>query len=119
MFAKNFGQGKKWLPGKIVSQKGPVTFEIELEDGRSCQRHQDHLRKSSEEEQSVLPPDTSEGESVWQTGESPDSDSEQVDGGASPEQLHDTEPESEPDTGSGGARRYPRRARHPPDRFGH
>ena len=60
MFAKIFGQGKKWLPGKIVSQKGPMTFEIELEDGRSCQYHHDHVRKRSEEDQSVLPRETSE-----------------------------------------------------------
>ena len=113
VFAKNFGQGEKWLPGKIVSQKGPVTFEIELEDGRSCQRHQDHVRKRSEEEQSVLPREASEREIVWQTSEGPDSDSEQVDEGDSPE------PELEPNTGSGGNRRYPSRARHPPDRFGH
>ena len=113
MFAENFGQGKKWLPGKIVSQKGPVTFEIELEDGRSCQCHQHHVRKGSEEEQSILPHEASEREVVWQTSEGFNSDSEQMDEGDSPE------PESEPDTGSGGNRRYPSCARHPPDHFGH
>ena len=91
VLAKNLGQGKKWLPGKIVSQKGPVTFEIELEDGRSCQPHQDHVRKRSEEEQSVLLHEASEREIVWQTSEGPDSESEQMDERDSPE------PESEPD----------------------
>ena len=50
VFAKNFRPGKQWLRGKIASQKGPVTFVIELESGGQCQRHQDHLRKRSDEE---------------------------------------------------------------------
>ena len=71
------------------------------------------MRKRSEEEQSVLPRDASEREMVWQTSKGPDSDSEQVDEGNSPE------PELETDIGSGGNGRYPSCARHPPDRFGH
>ena len=43
-YVKNFGQGEKWLQGEIVKQKGPVTFEIKLQDGRIFQRHQDHVR---------------------------------------------------------------------------
>ena len=67
VFVKNFGQGERWLSGKIVSQKGPVTFETELDNGRICQWHQDYLRKRSEEEQRVLPQGNSEEEIVWQT----------------------------------------------------
>ena len=42
---KNFRQGKKWLPGHILNHRGPVSFEIQLEDGRICHHHQDQIRK--------------------------------------------------------------------------
>ena len=44
VFVKNFGAGSKWLPGKIVNMSGPVSFLVELEDGRSRRCHQDHLK---------------------------------------------------------------------------
>lgn len=44
VFAKNFGVGCRWLPGKIVKKTGPVSFHVHLEDGRQRRCHQDHLR---------------------------------------------------------------------------
>ena len=44
MFVKNFGCGSRWLPGKIVQVSGPVSFHVELEDGRHRKYNQDHLR---------------------------------------------------------------------------
>ena len=44
VFVKNFGAGSRWLPGEIVEMSGPVSFHIELEDGRRRRCHQDHLR---------------------------------------------------------------------------
>ena len=44
VFVKNFGAGNKWLPGQIVKMSGPVSFLVELEDGRCRRCHQDHLR---------------------------------------------------------------------------
>ena len=45
IFLRNFGQGEKWLPGHIRAQTGPLSFEIQLHDGRTCNRHMDHIRK--------------------------------------------------------------------------
>ena len=117
VYVKNFGQGEKWLQGEIVKQKGPVTFEIKLQDGRIFQRHQDHVRKRSTEEQSDSSCDTGYDEIVWPTVESTNANSERVDDSDSPEQLD--RPELEPSVASSGSRRYPSRARQPPDRLGH
>ena len=45
VFLRNFGQGERWLPGHIRAQTGPLSFEIQLQDGRTCNRHMDHIRK--------------------------------------------------------------------------
>lgn len=41
VFVKNFVGGGRWLPGK---KTGPVSFHVQLEDGRQRRCHQDHLR---------------------------------------------------------------------------
>ena len=44
IFLKNTGSGSGWLPGKIVSRSGPVSFHVLLEDGRQKCCHQDQLK---------------------------------------------------------------------------
>lgn len=41
---KNFGQGRRWLPGTIIQFSNPGSFEVCLEDGRLKRCHQDYLR---------------------------------------------------------------------------
>ncbi|CAI5657334.1 unnamed protein product [Oreochromis niloticus] len=36
--------GQKWLPGVIHHTSGPVSFVVELLDGRRVRRHKDHVR---------------------------------------------------------------------------
>ena len=45
VFVKNQGRGETWLPGHIIESTGPVSFKVQLQDGRTISRHQDHLRK--------------------------------------------------------------------------
>ena len=33
------------MPGHIIESSGPVSFKVQLQDGRTISRHQDHLRK--------------------------------------------------------------------------
>jgi len=33
VYARNFREGERWLPGHIVEATGPVSYNIELEDG--------------------------------------------------------------------------------------
>lgn len=43
VYVKNFATGLPWLPGVIQHQTGPVSFVVDLLDGRQVRRHQDHL----------------------------------------------------------------------------
>ena len=52
MFVKNFRHSKKWFPGHIVHHRVPVSFKIQLEDGHTCHRHQDQIRKCVSAERS-------------------------------------------------------------------
>lgn len=45
VFTRNHQKGKKWLSGRIVSETGPVSFKVMLEDGKTIRCHQDQLRK--------------------------------------------------------------------------
>ena len=44
VLVRNFAAGERWIPGQITEPVGPVSFLIELEDGRIFKRHQDHIR---------------------------------------------------------------------------
>ena len=44
VYVKNFGPGLKWLTGTIRHATGPVSYTVELADGRECRRHVDNLR---------------------------------------------------------------------------
>lgn len=40
---KNFSVGPKWLPGVVVQITGPLSYMIQLPDGRMLRRHVDHV----------------------------------------------------------------------------
>ena len=44
MYVKNQGSGDRWLSGTIISVSGPVSYHVELFDGRVWKYHQDQLR---------------------------------------------------------------------------
>lgn len=44
VFVKNFSSGYRWLPGEIVKVTGPVSFVVDLEDGRRRRYHQNQIR---------------------------------------------------------------------------
>ncbi len=43
--AKNFRSGPAWIPGVIVEQLGPVTYLVDVSDGRMWKRHVDHVKE--------------------------------------------------------------------------
>ncbi len=43
--ARNFRSGSAWIPGKIVQQLGPLTYLIDVSEGRLWKRHVDHLKQ--------------------------------------------------------------------------
>ena len=53
VWARNFGEGEKWIPGVVSKKLGNVTYEISLEGRENSNRHIDHLRERKEEEEVV------------------------------------------------------------------
>ena len=44
VLVKNFGNGPKWLRGRITHCIGPLSYRVFLRDGRSVRRYVDHLQ---------------------------------------------------------------------------
>ena len=46
VYIRNFSNNptQKWLPGAVLTQRGPLSFVVELTDGRVFRRHHDHIR---------------------------------------------------------------------------
>ena len=61
VYARNFLSQPKWMPGRLVESRGPVTFLVELNDGRIWKRHIDHIKPRyislDQEDQAVKNPD--------------------------------------------------------------
>ena len=101
VFVKNFTAGPNWLPGCIRSLRGPLSFEVELDDGRVVKRHVDHVR-SRRRAPSMDEPSNGDMDDVplpW-----PPESTEPVDASSS-ESSHSTTP------------RRSTRTRGPPDRY--
>ena len=99
-----------WLPGIICEVTGPVSYVIELTDGRTVRRHQDHVRRRHD----VLPEPLLVAEQVVEPIAETRRDATEVqqeqEMGSSPSVPQSQEcvtPE----------RHYPVRQRHPPERF--
>ena len=45
VYAQNFGQGQRWIPGVIQEVTGPVSFLVRLDGNRIVRKHLDHLRR--------------------------------------------------------------------------
>ena len=47
IMAKNFRSGDDWIPGVIVQQLGPLTYMVDVANGRLWKCHVDHLKECS------------------------------------------------------------------------
>ena len=50
VLVRNFSMGQHWLAGKVLSECGPMSFNIELTDGRVVRRHYNHIRPNTKYE---------------------------------------------------------------------
>ena len=57
------GSKRSWTSGVIVECRGPLTFDVRLDDGRTVRRHMDHIRVTSSNTL-IGTPDTSNDE-AW------------------------------------------------------
>ena len=112
VYVRNFGQGEVWLPGVISEVTGPVSYTIELTDGRTVRRHQDHVRMRHDTlpepmlvPEQIVEPVAESLSSASEAQEELDSDQQQS-VPSSQECVMLPQPE----------RRYPLRERRPPER---
>ena len=122
VYARNFGRGQMWFPGRVVKHISSVSCLICGTDGRLFRRHQDHMRPR--QSQALLETDQSNSElpgvefpvddaSDGETSVQPSQREGTLDNSAMASQLAVTQT-TQPAVSS---HRYPRRHRTEPDRY--
>ena len=116
---KDFRTNGTWLPGSIVQQTGPVSYKVEIGDGRILRRHIDHIRDRTHS----LSTTESSQDDITNPNDFDDTAAHKdlQDFEVSPDQSTDsspTPPDESPSTGALTARQYPQRNRNRPDRYG-
>ena len=53
VYVRDFRHPKSWTPGKIVKDTGPVSAQVQLDDGRIVRRHQDHMHVRKDQNRGV------------------------------------------------------------------
>ena len=89
VYVKDFPDQKVWIPGNIVEAKGPLSYHVELNDGRVVRRHIDAIRSRS-----IVQSDTATSDSDLEIPypEAPGMPSSSADGLEQPEQSPDSSP---------------------------
>ena len=49
VFVKNFSGSPKWIPGRVIANRGPLSLVIQLDNGSKVNRHVDHVRVREQE----------------------------------------------------------------------
>ena len=60
VYVQDLPSRSTWLPGTVVKIRGPLTYDIELEDGRIVTRHVDNLCRKHHQTTSLSSPITTE-----------------------------------------------------------
>ena len=106
VMAREFRSQDKWLPGVIQSQSGPVSYDVELENGKIVKRHIDHLQDRSVPTKPSTPVDSQPEDSTQ--GFESFNDSPSVTSSSTLESNLSP---------NAAVRRYPQREHHPPERL--
>ena len=115
VMVRNLRPGPDWIPGTILRQLGPLSYEVEVEQGLQWKRHVDHLRELAENSstfsQSTQLPEKEQPDTTWCS-----TAFQKTTAGGS----HEDDPPLPPEPSSSDretTRRYPSRIRRPPDRL--
>ena len=99
VLARDYSGPDKWISGIVLQRLGPITYSVEISNGRIVKRHIDQLKPRVE---AKTPPDVSlENPTILDNQHYPIEDAVQV----------------TPDTNKSQVRRYPQRQHRPPDRL--
>ena len=66
VYARNYREGPRWLPGRVVETEGSVLTQVKLTDGHLLRRHMDQLRPRATGPAETIP--VSAAEEVPQSG---------------------------------------------------
>lgn len=128
VFVKNFGPGPQWISGRIIEISGPVSYVVQLDDGRQRRCHQDHLRarigesdtreSMSHAEEDSIPPSAPTIPSSTETTTTTSVPSASFpETGTTPEQIETPTVDQTSTSVDGTGNRYPRRNRKPREHF--
>ncbi len=135
VYVHNFGEGQKWIPGRIIALEGNVSFRVQLSDGRTFVRHVDHIQKRGvrlPDPISLLPETISEPLPMFEDTKAVtqelgnSSDCSLATSAPHPQLTSDSlpstpvprpQPTSDSLPSTTAPPRYPQPVRHPPDRF--
>lgn len=98
VLARDYSGTDKWVSGIVLQRLGPITYSVEISNGRIVKRHIDQLKPRVE---AKTPSDVSENSTVLDNQYYPIEDAVQA----------------KPDIDRAPVRRYPQRQHHPPDRL--
>ena len=104
---RNLLPGDKWVPGTIVESTGPLSYLVQVGEGKTWKRHIDHLRQMSDSPQEEQMTETRDSGTFIQFPTSQTSSPESSDDKSTPPVAEST----------AIPRRYPQRIRGPPDRL--
>ena len=51
VMVRNLRPGPRWVPGTLIERKGPLTYLVQVSEGRIWKRHVDHLHKTTDTQQ--------------------------------------------------------------------
>ncbi|KRX69386.1 hypothetical protein T06_7340 [Trichinella sp. T6] len=70
VYAKNYSSEKTWKPAIVVTPRGPLSYQVQTEDGQLWRRHIDQLRKryvTAEQNHSAEKAESQEDETAEKT----------------------------------------------------
>ena len=108
VWARNYREGNKWVPGTIQRRQGPLTYKVKINDTLLWKRHVDQLRARVEEADYLGP--TSKSAVTH-------NDQDRLDDAQHPSIPPVQQEETSIEQNKTPPRRYPTRERHPPVRY--
>ena len=109
MLVRNYRPGEDWIPGTVIDRKGPHLYTVQVANGLLWRRHIDQPKEVRDSPQEENSPDV-----VTQPYEASPPES------TTPTVTDTTEvqqPQTDVETHTSPASRYPTRNRKPPDRL--
>ena len=116
--ATNFSRGPAWVSGVITASNGPVSYTVEIQDGRTWKRHVDHVRGRSDHDHPCTVPLPDQD---WDITDPPPGEEGNIlinPGQIQDEVVLDHPPAGQPKLGQPSQVRQSSRQRKAPSRFG-